>query len=165
MSTHFLISNFLTKEGGGLTDDEIVVLCHEFLVGGIDTMTTALEWTMAELVKNQSVQSKLWAEIKSLMESDDVEIIEEEDLQRMSYLKALVMESLRRHPLGHFVLPHSVTEDMTLGGFLIPKGTEVNFVVADVNWDRRNWVEFKKNIILWYLIVIKYLIKINTIFI
>ncbi|PKU64678.1 Cytochrome P450 77A3 [Dendrobium catenatum] len=107
MSTHFLISNFLTKEGGGLTDDEIVVLCHEFLVGGIDTMTTALEWTMAELVKNQSVQSKLWAEIKSLMESDDVEIIEEEDLQRMSYLKALVMESLRRHPLGHFVLPHS----------------------------------------------------------
>ncbi|KAI0493782.1 hypothetical protein KFK09_023907 [Dendrobium nobile] len=132
----------LPKEGGrGLTDDELVVLCHEFLAGGIDTTTTALEWTMAELVKNQCVQSKIWMEIQSLMESDDVEIIEEEDLQRMPYLKALLMESLRRHPPGHFVLPHSVTEDVTLGGFLIPKGTEVNFAVADVNWDRRNWAD------------------------
>ncbi|PWA91457.1 cytochrome P450 [Artemisia annua] len=30
----------------------------------------------------------------------------------MPYLKAMVLEELRRHPPGHFVLPHKVTKDV-----------------------------------------------------
>ncbi|KAK8931197.1 Cytochrome P450 89A9 [Platanthera zijinensis] len=137
-----LLDIHLPNEGGrGLTDDEMVSLCHEFLSAGVDTTTTALEWTMAELVKNQSLQSKLLIEIESLTGSCNEEIIKEEDLQRMLYLKAVVMESLRRHPPGHFMLPHSVTEDVIVDGFLIPKGVQVLFAVADVNWDGRKWEE------------------------
>ncbi|KAK8931193.1 Cytochrome P450 89A9 [Platanthera zijinensis] len=137
-----LLDIHLPDEGGrGLTDDEMVSLCHEFLSGGVDTTTTALEWTMAELVKNQSLQSMLLIEIESLTGSCNEEIIKEEDLQRMLYLKAVVMESLRRHPPGHFMLPHSVTEDVIVDGFLIPKGVQVHFIVTDVNWDGRKWEE------------------------
>ncbi|KAF5735298.1 cytochrome P450 89A2-like [Tripterygium wilfordii] len=34
-------------------------------------------------------------------------VVKEDDLQKMSYLKAVVLEGLRRHPPGHFVLPHA----------------------------------------------------------
>ncbi|KAI0493779.1 hypothetical protein KFK09_023904 [Dendrobium nobile] len=129
----------------GLNDDEMVNLCHEFLSGSVTT-ATALEWTMAEIVKHQRVQSKLLAEIESLKGTDEEEIIKEENLQRMPFLKAVVMESLRRHPPSHFVLPHSVKEELELNGYLIPVGAEVHFAVADVHWDRQNWdepMEFK----------------------
>ncbi|PKA66308.1 Cytochrome P450 89A2 [Apostasia shenzhenica] len=128
----------LPDEGGrGLTDDEMVQLCHEFLTGGVDTTATLLEWTMAELVKHQDLQSKLLSEINSVVGGEDE--IKEDDLERMPYLKAVVMEALRRHPPGHYVLPHAVAEDVVLNGYLIPAKTEVHVAVADVNWDERKW--------------------------
>ncbi|KAK8930528.1 Cytochrome P450 89A2 [Platanthera zijinensis] len=136
-----LIDLQLPVEGGrGLTDEEMVNLCHEFLSGAATT-ATALEWTMAEIVKQNGVQSKILAEIESLIGIEEEEIVKEEDLERMPYLKGVVMESLRRHPPSHFVLPHSVTEEFELNGYLIPNGAEVHFSVANVHWDRWNWEE------------------------
>ncbi|PKI37754.1 hypothetical protein CRG98_041871 [Punica granatum] len=57
----------------------------------------------------------------------------------MPYLKAVVLEGLRRHPPGHFVLPHSVIEDIELGGYLVPKKGSVNFMVAEMGWDPTVW--------------------------
>lgn len=45
--------------------------------------------------------------------------VKEEDLQKMVYLKAVVLEGLRRHPPGHFVLPHSVSADFDLNGYVV----------------------------------------------
>uniref|UniRef100_A0A1W7HBT9 Cytochrome P450 n=1 Tax=Scoparia dulcis TaxID=107240 RepID=A0A1W7HBT9_SCODU len=73
-------------------------------------------------------------------------VVEEEDLQKMPYLKAVVLEALRRHPPGHFVLPHKVTRDVELDGYVIPKNALVNFMVADMGWDPDVWedpMEFK----------------------
>ncbi|MCO5609399.1 hypothetical protein L7F22_063625 [Adiantum nelumboides] len=43
-----------------LSMDDIVSLCTELLVGGIDTTVTTLEWTMACLVTDPQIQSKLY---------------------------------------------------------------------------------------------------------
>lgn len=96
---------------------------------------------MAEIVKHGMVQSKLLAEMESIVGGDEEGVIKEEDLQRMPYLAAVITESLRRHPPSHFVLPYSVKEEAELNGYLIPVGAAVNFSVADVNWDGRNWEE------------------------
>ncbi|KAE8656147.1 Cytochrome P450, family 87, subfamily A, polypeptide 6 [Hibiscus syriacus] len=53
----------------------------------------------------------------------------------MPYLKAVILEGLRRHPPGHFVLPHRVKEDTLLGDYLVPKDGTINFMVADIGWD------------------------------
>ncbi|WVZ58015.1 hypothetical protein U9M48_008330 [Paspalum notatum var. saurae] len=127
-------------EGGrSLTDDEMIALCSEFLNGGTDTTATVLQWTMAELVKNPGIQDKLHEEIKDTMASTGSDHISEEDVHRMPYLKAVVLEGLRRHPPGHLVLPHAPAEDMELGGYVIPKGTMVNFMVADMGMDEQVW--------------------------
>lgn len=126
------------------SDGEIVSLCSEFLNGGTDTSTTTLQWVMANLVKNQDIQEKLLKEINTVVEAG--EEIKEEDLERMPYLKTVVLETLRRHPPGHFILPRAVTEDTKFDGYDIPRDAMVNFTVAEMAWDPNVWedpMEFK----------------------
>ncbi|KAL6905811.1 hypothetical protein ACP4OV_003412 [Aristida adscensionis] len=128
--------------GGGraLTDDEMIALCSEFLNDGTNTTSTALQWIMAELVKNPAIQDKLHGEIVAATGGGGgAGHVAEEELQRMPYLRAVVLEGLRRHPPGHLVLPHAPAEDMELGGYVIPRGTTVNFMVADMGMDERVW--------------------------
>jgi cytochrome P450 len=129
----------LPDEGNrALTDEEIANLCSEFLTAGTDTTSTALQWIMAELIKNPAVQEKLYSEIKAAC-GDEREEVGEEDTHSMPYLKAVVLEGLRRHPPAHFVLAHKAAEDIEVGGYLIPKGATVNFTVAEMGWDEREW--------------------------
>ncbi|KAJ0430716.1 putative cytochrome P450 [Helianthus annuus] len=55
--------------------------------------------------------------------------------------KAVVLEELRRHPPAHLVLPHRVTEQVELQGYMIPKGATINFMVAEMGWDPEVWEE------------------------
>jgi cytochrome P450 family 89 subfamily A len=122
-----------------LTDDEIVRLCSEFFTAGTDTTSTGLQWIMAELVKNPAVQDRLYAEIKATCGDGDAEAVSEEAVHGMPYLKAVILESLRKHPPGHFVLPHKAAEDMDVGGYLIPKDATVNFMVSVMGRDEQEW--------------------------
>jgi cytochrome P450 len=136
-----LLDVTLPEEGNRpLTDDEIVALCSEFLNAGTDTTSTGLQWIMAELVKNPAVQDKLYDEIKATCGDQDEEVSEDKiDAVKMPYLKAVILEGLRKHPPGHFVLPHKAAQDMEVGGYLIPKGTTVNFMVAEMGRDEGTW--------------------------
>lgn len=137
----------LAEDGGrGLTEDEVVALCSEFFTGGTDTTATALEWIMAELVKHQGVQGKLLEEIEGVAgpKGGDENEIKEEDLQRMPYLKAVIMEGLRLHPPGHFLVPHSVTEEIEFEGYRIPKNASINFIVSEMGWDGKVWEDPKE---------------------
>ncbi|GJN12433.1 hypothetical protein PR202_ga30711 [Eleusine coracana subsp. coracana] len=57
----------------------------------------------------------------------------------MPYLKAVVLEALRRHPPGHYVLPHAAREDTELDGFRVPAGAPVNFAVGEIGLDAEVW--------------------------
>lgn len=130
-----------------LSEGELVSACSEFLNAGTDTTSTALQWIMANLVKYPDIQDKVFQEIKQVVgEIKEGEEIREEDLSKMCYLKAVVLEGLRRHPPGHFVLPHTVTQEVEVGGYTIPKNAIVNFMVAEMGWDPEVWenpMEFK----------------------
>ncbi|XXG56948.1 hypothetical protein AAC387_Pa03g4240 [Persea americana] len=131
----------LQDEGGRkLTEGEIVSLCSEFLNAGTDTTSTSLQWIMANLVKHPEIQQKLVDEIERVV-GKEAEIVREEDLNAMPYLKAVIMEGLRRHPPGHFVLPHAVSEEVTFEGYVIPKDATINFLVAEMGWDEKVWKE------------------------
>ncbi|KAJ6397975.1 hypothetical protein OIU77_018897 [Salix suchowensis] len=128
----------LPEEKRKLEEGEMVTLCSEFLNGGTDTTSTALQWIMANLVKYPQIQEKLYMEIKGVVR-DGEESIEEDELRKMPYLKAIILEGLRRHPPSHFVLPHAVTEDVVLDKYVIPKDGTVNFMVAEMGWDPKVW--------------------------
>ncbi|KAK1439081.1 hypothetical protein QVD17_04896 [Tagetes erecta] len=140
------------RKAGKLTQKEIVSLCGEFLVVGTETTSSALQWIMANLVKHPRIQHKLYDEIVAVVGPPpplgvELEsVINEESLQKMKYLKAVVLEGLRRHPPGHMLLPHRVNEEVEVQGYMIPKGATINFMVAEMGWDPEVWddpMEFK----------------------
>ncbi|OMO62921.1 Cytochrome P450 [Corchorus olitorius] len=77
-------------------------------------------------------------EIKRVM-GDVKEMVKEDDLQKMPYLKAVILEGLRRHPPLRFLMPHAVTEDAVLNGYLVPRNGTVNFMVGDIGLDEKVW--------------------------
>ncbi|MFS8028048.1 putative cytochrome P450 [Helianthus anomalus] len=140
--------------GERLNLNEMATICSEFLNGGTDTTTTALQWVMANLVKHPHIQSKLYDEIVEVMGPPPLPlkgvepemVINEEDLQKMPYLKAVVLEGLRRHPPAHFVLPHRVMKEVEVQGYMIPQGATINFMVGAMGLDPKVWdepMEFK----------------------
>ncbi|GJM89976.1 hypothetical protein PR202_ga06209 [Eleusine coracana subsp. coracana] len=129
-----------------LTGSEMVSLCSEFLNGGTDLTATALEWIMAELVNHPDVQSKLYQELMLNSNSNSNSSaagggeLNDLELEAMPYLKAVVMEGLRLHPPSHFLLPHGVlTHDAEIAGYAVPKGAEVNFLLAGFGRDDTAW--------------------------
>ena len=114
-----------------LTEDEVISLCSEFLNAAADSTSTALEWTMANVVMHPDMQEKLADEVKDVMTEDD--------LHNKHYLKAVVLEGLRRHPPAHLLLPRVVAKEIFVDGYTIPKGAIVNFGVKMMSLDKKTW--------------------------
>ncbi|XP_034933215.1 cytochrome P450 89A2 [Populus alba] len=135
-----LLSLEFPDEERKINEEEIANLCSEFLNAGTDTTTTSLEWIMANLVKYPKIQDRLFMEIKEVVGDGDQEEVSESDLKRMPYLKAVVLEGLRRHPPARLLIPHAVMEDVVLNNeYLIPKNAAINFLVAEMGWDPEAW--------------------------
>lgn len=121
---------------GKATDEELVTLCSELLSAGTDTTSTALEWAMLRMVMHPDIQETLYQEICGVCGDRKVE---EKDIENLPYLNAVVKETLRRHPPGHFVLSHAVTEDCKLRGYDIPYKANVEFYTAWMSFDPSIW--------------------------
>ncbi|XP_050225972.2 cytochrome P450 89A2-like [Mercurialis annua] len=122
-----------------LEEQEIVSLLSEVFNGGTESTAAALQWILANLVKHPQIQEKLYMEAKEVVK--ETIIIKEDDLQEMPYLKAVVLEGLRRHPPAHMLVPHAVSEDTMLENYVIPKNGSVNFMVAEMGWDSKVWAD------------------------
>ncbi|KAL5764725.1 hypothetical protein ACOSQ2_017319 [Xanthoceras sorbifolium] len=133
-------------EISNLDEADILSLCLEFINPGTDSTSTALQWIMANVVKYPGIQAKIFDEMNQVVEQGQ-EWINEDDLQKLPYLKAVILEGLRRHPPVNLVtMPHMVTEDVELDGYIIPKGTPVYFWIPNMGRDPNLWedpIEFK----------------------
>ncbi|CAH2038239.1 unnamed protein product [Thlaspi arvense] len=125
------------ERGGDLGDEEIVTLCSEIVSAGTDTSATTLEWAILHLVTDQRIQEKLYEEVVGVVGKNGV--VEEDDVAKMPYLEAIVKETLRRHPPGHFLLSHAAVKDTELGGYDIPAGAYVEFYTAWVTENPKIW--------------------------
>ncbi|KAL5163147.1 Cytochrome P450 89A9 [Glycine soja] len=128
----------LPEEKRELSEEEMVTLCNEFMNAGTDTTSTALQWIMANLVKYPHMQEKVVEEIREIVGEREEREVKEEDLHKLSYLKAVILEGLRRHPPAHIV-SHAVTEDVVFNDYLVPKNGTVNFMVAMIGLDPKVW--------------------------
>ncbi|KAF2917727.1 hypothetical protein DAI22_08g004100 [Oryza sativa Japonica Group] len=94
----------------GLTKDNIKANLAIMFEAGTDTSFIELEYSMAELM---GVVSK------------GQDIVTEEHLGRMPYLKAVIKETLRLHPAAPLLAPHVSVVDCNVEGYTIPSGTRV----------------------------------------
>ncbi|CAL1375634.1 unnamed protein product [Linum trigynum] len=108
------------------------------------TTSTMLEWTMAQLVKHPDAMSKVYKELNEIVGQNDV--VEESHLPHLTYLEAVIKETLRIHPALPFLAPRCPSKTCELGGYTIPKGTIVYLNAYALHTDPQLWedpLEFK----------------------
>jgi indole-2-monooxygenase len=88
-------------------------------VAGTDTSYVVLEFAMAELMRKPHLMAKLQAEVRNNTPKDQ-QMVTEDDLGRMPYLKAVLKETVRLHPPLPLLLPHLTVEKCVLDGLTIP---------------------------------------------
>ncbi|KAG8928006.1 hypothetical protein FRC01_006592 [Tulasnella sp. 417] len=90
---------------------------------GVDTSESTLESLVLAMALFPSVQEKVHAELDRIVGQDRLPTFE--DQQALAYLHAVVLETLRWHPVGTVGLPHTSLTDDTYQGYFIPKETAV----------------------------------------
>jgi cytochrome P450 len=105
---------------------------------GTDTSSLVLELAMAELMRHPQRMSKLQGEIRKHT-PEGQEMVEEENLASMPYLRAVVKETLRLHPPVPLLLPHLSMADCVVDGYSIPSGTRVIINAWAISRDPESW--------------------------
>ncbi|KAK7257987.1 hypothetical protein RIF29_32353 [Crotalaria pallida] len=105
-----------------LNRDNIKALIMDVMFGGTETVASAIEWAMAELMKNPLELLKVQQELADVVGLDRK--FNESDLEKLTYLKCVVKETLRLHPPIPVFL-HEAAENIVLADYSIPKGARV----------------------------------------
>ncbi|XP_063391838.1 cytochrome P450 4C1-like [Cydia fagiglandana] len=116
--SHF-IDVVIQSSGGlekGYSDMELREELLVFMVAGSDTSATAVSYTTVLLSRYPAVQDKVYQELYEVFGASD-RTVTAEDLPKLTYLEAVVKESLRLYPPVPIVLRE------VHGDTLLPSGT------------------------------------------
>ncbi|KAK3122497.1 hypothetical protein QOZ80_8AG0614420 [Eleusine coracana subsp. coracana] len=122
----------------GLTRDQMKAIMMDMFAAGTDTSYITMEYALTELVRNPHVMAKLQAEVRRNTPNNQ-EMVMEENLGNMTYLKAVIKETLRLHPPVPLLLPHQSMVDCTVDGYMIPAQTRVIINAWAISRDPRSW--------------------------
>lgn len=106
-------------------------------MAGTDTITSTVEWAMAELLHNPNVMSKAKAELEQIIGKG--KLVEEIDIGKLPYLQAIVKETFRLHPAAPLLLPRKAEIDLEINNYKIPKGAQVLINVWAIGRDSSLW--------------------------
>lgn len=123
--------------GFTLDNNCIKGILEDMLVGGTDTTSSTLEWAMTELLIHPHVMTCLQNEVRSIVGNKPS--INEEDLAKMHYLKAVIKETLRLHPPGPLLIPHESGQNVRIMDYDITEGTQVIVNIWAIGRDACFW--------------------------
>ncbi|XP_047982500.1 cytochrome P450 71A8-like [Salvia hispanica] len=119
--------------------DSLKAIILDVFVGGTDTISTAMEWTMSELLRNPTLMEKLQLEVRGIVKQNQE--ITDDDLRKMHYLKAVIKEAMRLHPPVPLLVPRLASKDVQVKDFDISAGTIVMINAWAIGRDPVSWGE------------------------
>lgn len=133
-----LLSMLLMAEdddGSHMTDeqarDEIVTL----FLAGHETTANTLNWTLTLLAQNPDVATKLHEELDRVLVGKAPTLA---DLGNLPYTDWVIKESMRVYPPA-WIVGREAIEDVQIGEYFLPKGTQVNCLFYFAHHDPRWW--------------------------
>jgi cytochrome P450 len=144
-----IISAMLQSAGSSLSEKEVIGHILIFLVGASETTSASFQWMILELCKHPDVQTRLREEVQSHWPSLSLSLSSANTtptkppplfsaIKSLPYLRAVVDEVLRLHP-AVVLTEHEATQQTTISGTLIPKGTLLLSPPLATNLNPRLW--------------------------
>lgn len=119
-----IVSLLLTERderGAALSADDVRNEVVTLVLAGHETTATALTWAWHLLATHPAVAAKLRAELDAVLGDRDPTL---DDVPRLIYTAAVFSETLRLYPSA-VAFGRRPVADVTLGGYLIPRGSSV----------------------------------------
>ncbi|KAJ3701047.1 hypothetical protein LUZ61_004752 [Rhynchospora tenuis] len=123
--------------GVSLSRNNIKAIILDTFAAGTDTVYTAIEWTMAELIKNPQEMKRVQDEVRSVVNTAGK--LTEELLEKMTYLNAAIKETFRLHPPIPLLVPRESTKGIELMGYHIPARTQFIINAWAIGRDKNAW--------------------------
>ncbi|KHN09753.1 Cytochrome P450 76C4 [Glycine soja] len=120
-----------------LTIIHVKALLMDMVTGGTDTSSNTIEFAMAEMMHNPEIMKRVQEELEVVVGKDNM--VEESHIHKLSYLQAVMKETLRLHPVLPLLIPHCPSETTNVGGYRIPKGSQVFLNVWAIHRDPSIW--------------------------
>lgn len=128
--------DILLKEAPQLTQKQLEMSIWEPIIEASDTTLITVEWAMFELSKNPHSQERLYRELQRVSGDEDVT---EDLLPKLPYLSAVFQETLRKHPPVPILPLRYVQEDVELGGFHVPAGSQIAINIYGCHNNEKEW--------------------------
>lgn len=109
---------------------------QDVMFGGTETVASAIEWAMAELMRSPEDLKKVQQELAEVVGFD--RRVEESDMDKLTYLKCCLKETLRLHPPIPLLL-HETAEDAVVSGYHVPKKARVMINAWAIGRDPKAW--------------------------
>ncbi|ONI21577.1 hypothetical protein PRUPE_2G073800 [Prunus persica] len=138
-----LVDTFLNYEEADkhefhLTTDQIKAVIMDIFSAGSETSATTMEWAMSELLKNPRVMEKAQLEVRQVFKGKNK--IEEEDVEKLHYLKLVMKETFRLHPPVPLI-PREARERCEIGGYTIPAKAKILINAYAIGRDPKLWAD------------------------
>ncbi|KAF9486131.1 cytochrome P450, partial [Pholiota conissans] len=108
-----------SKEEEGLDHLDMAILCSAFMIGGVETTASIMQWFSALIPAYPEIQAKAHAELDRVVGRNRLPKIEDE--KNLPYIHAIIKEVERVHNPFWLGTPHVNTQDFTYRGQFIPK--------------------------------------------
>lgn len=135
-----LMSILLSAEdldGSGMTDEQVRDEVLITFAAGHETTSNALTWTWHLLSQNPDVEAKLHAEVDAVLGSGPPTPT---DIPRLGYATKVLTESMRVYPPA-WILVRQAANDVSLGGYSVPRGSSLVLSQYVVHHDPRFFSE------------------------
>ena len=107
------------------------------IAGGNDPIVVTLTWATSLLLNNCHVLKKAQDELDNQVGKE--RIVNKSDINKLVYLQAIVKETLRLYPGSPLSGPREFTEDCTISGYHVPKGTRLIPNLWKIQTDHHKW--------------------------
>ncbi|XP_042444131.1 trimethyltridecatetraene synthase-like [Zingiber officinale] len=112
---------------------------QDLIAGGTESSSATVEWALSELLRRPEVMEKATEELDRVVGRG--RWAEEKDMERLDYIRAIVKEAMRMHPVAPTLVPHLSTEHTRFDGYDIPAGTMAIVNVWSIGRDPEVWEE------------------------